>query len=363
MKIEDKVIRTLLTLMGERDFLQGKGLVRRVAKKASIDPMDAKMVLGKLARQGIVEGVSGHGEPVGRVTLTIEVPIHKESISIIKWREALRSTGMDESETEALASCHDKLDDFSDADLRDLARGLKILKSVQKEERNTPRFVVSAKYLLGSSKILGSLPSASLKGFGIDVDSFPDAVPHLVVAGPENPDAVLLIENPHSFEEAIAAGCSDRVALVVTYGYGLSRSGEAYGNSLATLIEQADRLIPLIRKGNPPPPKLLFTHPKIMFWGDLDREGLRIYIQLQKQIPALRASAIYIPMIEAMKMGMSHPYAKSTAKERQRMVENAPKEILPLVVSCMERGIDQEAISQTEIARLASYTFEEVWQN
>jgi len=66
MNIEDKVIATLWTLMGGRDFLQGKGLVGRVAEKAGIDPLEAKMTLGKLARKGITEGVSEHGETFGR---------------------------------------------------------------------------------------------------------------------------------------------------------------------------------------------------------------------------------------------------------------------------------------------------------
>ena len=54
---------------------------------------------------------------------------------------------------------------------------------------------------------------------------------YILTAGPPNPDSVLLIENPHSFEEAVASGCAEKVALIATFGYGLSRSGEAFGNS------------------------------------------------------------------------------------------------------------------------------------
>jgi hypothetical protein len=360
MNIEEKVIEVLWTLMGGRDFLQGKGLVGRIAEKADIDPLEAKMTLGKLARKGITIGVSEQGEAFGRVSLTIEAPKRKEPTSLVSWRKALLSTGLDEGEAETLAPCHDRLDGFSDADMRDLARGLMALKSAQEAERSTPRFVVSAKYLLGSSKMLGSLPVLSLKAFGIDIDPFPDAIPQVVVAGPENPEAVLLIENPHSFEEAIAAGCADRLALIVTYGYGLSRSGEAYGNSLTEAVAQADRLIPLIRKGNPPSPKTLFGRPKILFWGDLDREGLRIYASLRKGLPALRASALYLPMVEAMERGISHPYAKATAKKKQGTTERIPEDAMPLAFICSDRGIDQEAVSREEIARLASLSLEEV---
>lgn len=362
MNIEEKVIAALWSLMGRRDFLQGKGLVGRVAEKSGIAPLEAKMTLGKLARKGIVEGVSEHGEAFGRVSLTIEAPKHDEPLSLVRWREALRATGMDESEVAMLAPCHDRLDGFSDADMRDLASGLKGLNLAQGEEKNIPRFVVSAKYLLGSSKMLGSLPAPALKAFGINIDAFPDAIPQIIVAGPDNPEAVLLIENPHSFEEAIAAGCADRIALVVTYGYGLSRSGEAYGNSLSDAIEQADRLVPLIRKGNPPSPRTLLGYPRILFWGDLDREGLRIYASLRKGLPALRASALYLPMMEAMERGISHPYAKATAKEKQGMTERVPEDAILLASVCSDRGIDQEAVSREEIARLASLSFEEVGQ-
>lgn len=362
MNIEEKVIAALWSLMGRRDFLQGKGLVGRVAEKAGIDPLEAKMALGKLARKGIIEGVSEHGEAFGRVSLTIEAPKREEAVSLVRWREALRKTGLDDEGVDTLAPCHDRLDGFSDADMRDLARGLVAIKSNQEEERNTPRFVVSAKYLLGSSKLLGTLPLPSLKAFGIDIDALPDAIPQIIVAGPENPEAVLLIENPHSFEEAIAAGCAERIALIVTYGYGLSRSGEAYGNSLSDAIEQADRLVPLIRKGNPPSPKKLLGHSRIQFWGDLDREGLRIYSSLHKGLPALRVSALYLPMLEAMERGVSHPYAKATAKEKQGTMERVPEDAIPLASICSDRAIDQEAVSREEISRLASLSLEEVRQ-
>lgn len=362
MNIEDKVIAALWTLMGGRDFLQGKGLVGRIAEKAGIDPLEAKITLGKLARKGVIIGVSEKGEAFGRVSLTIEAPKREEPVSLIRWREALRAIKMDESEAAMLATCHDRLDGFSDTDMRDLASGLKGLKSAQETERNTPRFVVSAKYLLGSSKMLGSLPAPALKAFGIDIDAFPDAITQVVIAGPENPEAVLLIENPHSFEEAIAAGCAERIALVVTYGYGLSRSGEAYGNSLTEAVAQADRLVPLIRKGNPPSTKTLLWHPKILFWGDLDREGLRIYASLRKGLPALRASALYLPMLEAMERGISHPYAKATAKEKQGTTERVPEDATLLASLCSDRGIDQEAVSREEIARLASMSLEDVGQ-
>lgn len=359
MSNDERIISVLHALMDERDFLQGKGLVGRVAEKAGIDPVEAKIVLGKLARQGVIKGVSNHGEAFGRVSMAVAAPARKEPASLILWREAMRVSGLSDVEVEALAPCHDRLEGFSDSDLRDLARGLSAMRETQAEERNTPRFVVSARYLLGSSKLLGSLPALSLRSFGIDIDSFPDAIPQVITAGPKSPEAVLLIENPHSFEEAVTAGCAERLGLVVTFGYGLSRSGEAYGNRLTESVDEADRLVPLVRVGNPPSPRALFGYPRIFFWGDLDREGLRIYASLRKRIPALRASALYLPMVEAMKSGKSHPYTKATAKEKQGTADKVPDDVARLVLLCSERGVDQEIIGRDDIASLASYSLKE----
>lgn len=360
MSGDERVVIALHDLMGSKDFLQGKNLARRISDKAGIDSLESKLALGRLARQGIVIGVTDRGEAFGRVSLTVAAPEKRDPVSLVRWRDAMKISGLSETEEEALASCHDRLDGFSNADMGDLARGLLAMRFGQKQDKGTPRFVLSAKYLLGSSKILGSLPVPALRVFGIDIDSFPDAITQVIVAGPDSPEAVLLIENPHSFEEAIAAGCAERVALVVTYGYGLSRSGEAYGNSLAEAVEQADRLVPLVRVGNPPSPKSLLGHSRIFFWGDLDREGLRIYSSLCKGVPALRASALYLPMVDAMKRGESHPYAKATAKERQGSVDKVPDDVSALVSLCSERGVDQEIVKREDIARLASFSLTEV---
>lgn len=359
MNDEERVIAALYALMGKRESLQGKGLAIRVVKKTGIDPIAVQQALGKLARQGIIKGVLENGLAVGLVSFTAKAPAKPVPESLIRWREAMHNCGFTKGDMAALASCHDRLDGFADSDLQGLAHGLSAMRQGQAEAEGIPRFVLSAKYLLGSSKLLGSLPSPALRRFGIDVDSFPDAIPQIIVAGPESPEAVLLIENPHAFEEAIAAGCDGRLALVMTFGYGLSRSGEAYGNSLINLMAQADRLVPLVRSGNPPSPRLLLGHPKIFFWGDLDKEGLRIYASLRKRIPTLRASALYLPMVEAMRRGHSHPYTKATAKENQGTADTLPDDVAWLVPFCIDHGVDQEVVGRAQIAALAAFSIED----
>lgn len=356
---ESNVLEWIHTNIGNNGFLKGRGLGGRIAAECGIEPLEAKLVLGKLARNGALGGVTHQGEAFGRVTLLVAAPVKAEPDSLIRWRAASRAVGLTAAETEALAPCHDRVKDFNDADLRELVSGLMALRAAQEQERGIPRFVVSAKYLLGSSKLLGSLRPSALKAFGIETEDFPDAIPHILVAGPSVPEAVILIENPHSFEEAIAAGCAKRVALIVTYGYGLSRSGEQFGNRLVESINGMAKLVPLIRSGNPPQPLELFQHPHIFFWGDLDREGLRIYASLRSHLSGLRLSALYRPMAEAARQGRAHPYAKATAKDNQASIGSVPEDALPLVPLCRDRGVDQEIVARGDIAALIALSLEE----
>lgn len=353
----DTAIAALLRLMGTRDALQPKGLIRRLAEQEGADPVAVKLALGRLAREGVVAGVTTQGEPIGRVTLTIARPLPVEAATLTLWRSAMQAVSLADAEITALAPCHEQLEGFSAADLQRLASGLRVLRDEQDALRGTPRFILSARFLLGSSKLLNKLPGAALRAFGIAIDAIPDAPPYVVTAGPPEPIGVLLIENPHAFEEAVAAGCAESMGLIATFGYGLSRSGDAFGNSLVASIDIADRLIALVRHGNPPTPSALLQHPQIFFWGDLDREGLRIYASLKKRLPALRASALYHPMIEAMNNGDSHPYAKATAKDRQGAPGVVPDDARGLVGHCAERAVDQELVGRTDLATLCQNPF------
>lgn len=102
MITEAQLIEVLWSLMGKRFSLQRKGLIGRIAAKAGIDPLEAKLVLGKLARQGMIEGVSHHGEAFGRVSLNIEIPEKNEPESLISWRDAMRASGLTDEEVLAL---------------------------------------------------------------------------------------------------------------------------------------------------------------------------------------------------------------------------------------------------------------------
>ncbi len=97
-------------------------------------------------------------------------------------------------------------------------RGLREIRDNLDKIEGILRFIVSAQYLLSSSKLLNTLPKLSLKNFGVDISLSPDFPPQIIVAGPKKPQFVLLIENPHRFEQAISTGINDQIAIVVIFG-------------------------------------------------------------------------------------------------------------------------------------------------
>ncbi|MDK2123060.1 Wadjet anti-phage system protein JetD domain-containing protein [Parachitinimonas caeni] len=216
------------------------------------------------------------------------------------------------------------------------------------------QFIVSARYLLSSSKILSEIPTAVLKRFlGTDPE-WPDQISYVVTAGPEAPKKTILIENPWAFERAIAAGLAVTDALVVTFGYGLTRGGDAFGRQLARQIESGtEGLVQLRRYGNPPDLSTLLHHSPLEFWGDLDPEGLRIYLRLKKRLPTLELSSLYEPMKQRLLEGRGHSYNCFTAKAGQSPITpdelNCAPVIDELARLCKTRGIDQEALSVQEI--------------
>ena len=145
---------------------------------------------------------------------------------------------LSETEIYALAPLYVVMDGVNSEQMESVITGLIQLRSDQESLFGKPTFNISAKYLIGSSKLLSTFNNRALKSFGIEVDRFPDRPPYIVVGGQgENPEAVILIENPISFETAIQSSASLRCAFVCTFGFGLSNQGNDYGNQLAGAIE------------------------------------------------------------------------------------------------------------------------------
>lgn len=341
---KDRVKQFIIERCDGRGYLLSRNLVAKLESDTGLDTMSVRDALRALAKEDWLYGVAiNSGLPVGRVSIIGEIPTQPVAPSLAQWRLVMKSAGLVEQDAFSLEPCHEKLHDMNEDDKDRLVRSLLLLRDEQDSCTGMPKFVVSAQYLLGSSKIIGNLPAKALRDFGIDVSKFIDSPSYVIVAGCSNPKAVLLIENPHAFETAVESGAANEIAMIATYGYGLNRSDDSFGKQLAEIVESNKAIIPLVRAGNPPSVRELFAHKNMFFWGDADAEGIRIFERLKTKLPQLELSGLHKVMQEmTVDHDKSHPYVAITGKENQKQ-DGCNKN--------QYRAVDQEAITAAQIEK------------
>lgn len=361
---EELVMSAIWKLLGQNSALQKKNLLARLATVTGLSELSVQEALAGLSQKKLLSGIYSNGTPFGRVVPLIERPDMPDPPSLFAWNEAMRSCGLSPEDMLALLPVHAVTDDFSQDDRCHLIRGLLRLREEQSMLSGKPSFVVSASYLLGSAKLLDALPTKSLRAFGIETNRFSGAPPVVLIAGPAEPKNVVLVENPHSFWQAIATDAIKETAFLVTFGYGLSRHSDEYGRQLSELIESECKLFGAVCAGTPPPPEDLLRNKMLYFWGDLDLEGLRIYLRLKRKLPHIALSALYRPMLDSIALkGKSHSYAAVTAKDGQSQtmpVEELEDGVTVLFTACRERALDQETVTNDEINSYSKLAFGEL---
>jgi len=221
---------------------------------------------------------------------------------------------------------------------------------------------VSARHLMGSSKVLAKLSRQMLAATGLPRRLHAPSPRYILCAGPSEPVATLLIENPCAFENAIRSGLTDDVAIVCTFGFGLSYLGsELWAGDQAP---QHDRPIRIVRDGTPPPLGQLLAAEKVFLWADLDLAAMNIFRSLKDAIPQLRMSAIYEEMVPMLSdPARSHPYTalfdKSGQLSRYQGGSAVPsrfddEDVAMLQAACSARAVDQEAVEESSIRRLGA---------
>lgn len=352
----ERVRAAILYRLGSKAYLSRKGLIQAIADESNLSGLSVRQAFARLAKAGWLEGVAPDGTPIGHIKVTGPVPKPPTDPALERWLAAIDAADLPEQDRKAILPLASRLADCLHEDLVHVAEGLIRLRAALPDEEGRHHFLVSARYLLGSSKLLDALGGHALKTFGIDVACFTSHPLYVVVAGAEKPKTVVLVENPAAFELAVSSSAIQHCAFVATFGFGLSKSQEDYGNQLAGMVE--DRFVHAItlrREGATcPDAGTLLTHPNVTFWGDLDPAGIEIYLRLKKSIPKLQLSALYEPMAKCVKNSKrSHPYVQSTRKEGQSSMSRtaAPGvETAALLIDlCATRGVDQETVTITEI--------------
>ncbi|MBS4095516.1 MAG: hypothetical protein KGZ83_01590 [Sulfuricella sp.] len=364
MSLEDSIERVrsaLIEKMGNKSYLRPAGLVEALAGDTKESAITVRQAMGRLTKEGWLDGVGRDGTPLGQVHIIGTLPVKPIDPDAQRWLAVLEASGVTEKDRKALAPLSAKLVDFDTPEMKHILKGLTRLRENLAGERGHHLFLVSAKYLIGSSKLLGMLAGPALRTFGIPVDGFSTHPPYVVVGGSTQPETVVLVENPAAFELAMATGAAQRCAFIATYGFGLSKTDNEYGNQLAELVKYGfSGAITLIREGSScPPVRELFSHPRITFWGDLDLAGMQIFERIAAKIPRIQLSALYGPMLEAIKdTECRHPYAVATGKPRQKPYRSNRQDVQQILSLCERYAVDQEIVSPEKIELLASHVLD-----
>jgi hypothetical protein len=275
---------------------------------------------------------------------------------ITEWCDLVSASSFSEDARAALSKPA-VAEKFKDMPLEERRRLLAAIEHLVEGQASIPKgtalYDVSAKYLMGSSKLLSVMGDKLLTAIGLDTSRFSKGPRYIAVAGPRSPRAVILVENPHAFETAAMAGTD--CAFACSYGFGLTIDRDARHGELLVenLTNRCDQIIRLVRAGDPPEIHELLGHPNLFFWGDLDPAGFMIYSQLKASFPQIRLSALYEPMVDALRSGIGHVYCKSVGKEGQQFQAAKFEEVGALLRECSGYGIDQEFISLNVVKKFA----------
>jgi len=342
-------------MAGSRGGLNGTKLVQRLADGLSVPHLEVRQALLALMHAGIIDRIGPTGDPLGRVSIVESLPDEPAPLLPHErvWRDVVNVRDMAPTLREALSEHGSNFADMSRNDMEHLLDG--ILKLIADRELFAERdpYEISAKYLLGSSKIIGKL-SRILEIGGVPQSLLGKRPRYVLGAGPAGSAFALLVENAECFKRLIDLGVSERITVVATFGYGITWSGIGVEGRL-------DR-IKIARAAGEPPATLasVVAAPTCCFWGDLDMAGLGIFVSLRRLVPHLRLSALYAPMLRALAHpATSHPYCALVEKLGQIEPITDDAAALRLAAACRTRAVDQECVSDQDMKALAGRVLDE----
>lgn len=331
-----------------------------LGKNLSADQVEVKSVVRELYRANLLRYAPDHQDLPAGGLIEIVRPERTVSAAEQNWDQALDASTMSDTAKEVLRALIIKVSDLPADDMAVLVRCLARLESSNDVTISDAGFNVSARALMGGSKVLANMAPKMLQALGLPMRLQTSSPRYVICAGPANPEATLLIENPRVFENAVRSGLGESVALVCTYGFGLSYLGQAWREDAHT----EDQPIQIVRAGTPGPLTSLLLADRVFLWADLDLAALSIYRSLKSAIPQLKFSAIYQVMMEmAQDSDKSHPYAAIFEKDGQTLncasaLDESDPILNAILASCRSRAVDQEAVMEEDILWLGRMPLE-----
>lgn len=358
-----QVLSLLRRMAGESGRLRTSSATAKLYTALGLPRVSINEALRALYRAGLVSYQPDGQQLPASGYITVQAAVVEPAVHEVLWRQALEDARVESGAAVILAQLAPAVADMNATDMQVLVHALQTLKSISAESSiDDAGFNVSARHLMGSSKVLARLSRQMLAATGLPSRLHAPSPRYILCAGPSEPRATLLIENPRAFENAIRSGLTEEVAIVCTFGFGLSYLGSdiwADGQ-----VAQHDRPIRIVRDGAPPPLGLLLAAEKVFLWGDLDLAAMDIFRSLKVAIPQLRMSAIYEEMVPMLSdPARSHPYAtlfdKSGQLSRYKEGSSGPsrlddEDVVMLQAACSSRAVDQEAVEESSIRRLGA---------
>lgn len=331
-----------------------------LGKELSADQVEVKTVVRELYRANLLRYTPDQQDLPASGMIQIERPKKTVSAAEQNWDHVLDASEMSDTAKDVLRALYSRVGDLPVEDMAVLARCLARLESSDDAVISDAGFNVSARALMGGSKVLANLAPKMLQALGLPVRLQTSSPRYVICAGPANPEATLLIENPRAFENAVRSGLGEFVALVCTYGFGLSYLGQAWREDAHT----EDQPIQIVRAGTPRLLTTLLLADQVFLWADLDLAALSIFRSLKIAIPQLRFSAIYKVMIEMTQDNdKSHPYSAIFEKDGQTLnsapaFDESDAVTNAILASCRIRAVDQESVMEQDILRLGQAPLE-----
>lgn len=343
-----------LLKMGNGSRVRANSVMEGLGHWLAVDQIEIKGAVRELYRAGLLRYAPDRQELPANGMIEIVRPEKTILATEQEWGRVLdANTKLSLDAKKSLRPLFCKVGDLSSDDMACLIDGLAGLAS-SGVKLDDAGFNVSARTLMGGSKVITNLAPKMLQALGLPLRLQNSSPRYVVCAGPAKPEATLLIENPRAFENAVRSGLGETVALVCTYGFGLSYLGQAWRDD----AHPEDKPIQIVRTGAPPSLTVLLTAQWVFLWADLDLAALSIFKSLQTAIPQIRFSRIYKAMIEmAQDPERSHPYAAIFEKDGQSggvvtAFNSADPFVQAITASCRVRAVDQEAVSEQQIFEL-----------